>query len=230
MHPTEFDNPATAYTPVQGDLFFSLPPILMLLILFFVFALVVTALWMSGAWPGGRDRRHDPCEAIYDAVRKAAEEALKASRDEVHAKARRLADVVERRLGGVLALSDGLGGPWRDIRAVLDPEAKADEPRNEACGGSGHGAGGVMVLNTGSMVVHAGAAPGKDGCDPHDEAPGPARPHHGAVAPAAKDHGGEPDRRDEVARLRAALHAFADHWRDKPRRLAELRRARADLC
>ncbi|MFN3537828.1 MAG: hypothetical protein ACK4Y4_10305, partial [Brevundimonas sp.] len=38
-----------------------------------------------------------------------------------------------------------------------------------------------------------------------------------------------PDHRAEIERLREAIHAFADHWRDKDARIRELRRARAQL-
>lgn len=232
MYPSEFAG--AAYEPVNAPVFFSLSPALLALILLLILLALVCG-WHGRERFGPRPR--DPSQGAYDAIRKAAEEALKASRDDVHARARRLVDTVERRLGGVLALADGLGGPFRDIRAVLDPEPKThDEPH-----GARHGKGesgrrpGLMVVNTGKMVVHAGGGRETDE-GAAAPAPHPGTDDHGesALGPGRHDahdgHARDPDRRDEVARLRAALHAFADHWRDRPRRLAELRRARADLC
>ena len=229
MYPSEF--PGAAYDPVDAPVFFSLSPALLALILLLML-LALACGWFGRERFGPRPR--DPSQGVYDAIRKAAEDALKASRDDVHARARRLVDTVERRLGGVIALSDGLCGPWRDIRAVLDPEPKIQP--DAPCGDQGKApqknGSELMVINTGKMVFHAGGEAGKGGHDSPDSAgkdhPGDAQDpghHH-----KSGGHGGESDRRDEVARLRAALHAFADHWRDKPRRLAELRRARADLC
>ena len=213
MYPSEFDAPAAAY-PSDADLFLSVPPVILLLFL------LLLLLALACGWYGRErmgPRAHDPCEAIYDAVRKAAEDALKASRDDVRSKARRLIEVLDRRLGGVLTLAHGVDAPWSEIRAVLDPDEahqshdhplhpdRPDRDRPE-----------LVVVNNGRMTVHAASSdadhkPAAPAHDPHDKA-------------------GKPEPRDEVARLRAALHAFADHWRDKPRRLAELRRARANLC
>ena len=214
MYPSDFDTPAAAY-PSDADLFLSVPPVILLLFL------LLLLLALACGWYGRErmgPRAHDPCDAIYDAVRKAAEDALKASRDDVRGKARRLIEVLDRRLGGVLTLAHGVDGPWSEIKAVLDPDDDdhgshdhahhPDKPERDRPE--------LVVVNNGRMTVHAAGgdadhAPGAPAHDTHD-----------------KPHKLEP--RDEVARLRAALHAFADHWRDKPRRLAELRRARANLC
>ncbi|MFN3816889.1 hypothetical protein [Brevundimonas sp.] len=214
MYPLEFDTPAAAY-PADTDLFLSVPPVILLLFLLLLL-LAVACGWYGRERMG--PRQHDPCEAIYDAVRKAAEDALKASRDDVRGKARRLVDVLDRRLGGVLILAHGVDTPWTEIKTLLDPgddgddghdhpphPEKADRERPD-----------LVVVNNGHMTVHA--APGEA-----DHKPGGG---HGAHEPKSP----QLDPRDEVARLRAALHAFADHWRDKPRRLVELRRARANLC
>ena len=89
MYPSDFDTPAAAY-PSDADLFLSVPPVILLLFL------LLLLLALACGWYGRErmgSRAHDPCEAIYDAVRKAAEDALKASRDDVRGKARRLAEL-----------------------------------------------------------------------------------------------------------------------------------------
>jgi len=214
MYPSDFDTPAAAY-PSDADLFLSVPPVILLLFL------LLLLLALACGWYGRErmgSRAHDPCEAIYDAVRKAAEDALKASRDDVRGKARRLIEVLDRRLGGVLTLFHGIDAPWSEIKAVLDPEDDAHDSHNHAHhpDKTDRDRPDLVVVNNGRMTVHAraGDADHKPGAPAHD----------------AHDKPHRPEPRDEVARLRAALHAFADHWRDKPRRLAELRRARANLC
>ena len=217
MYPSEFDTPAAAY-PADADLFLSVPPVILLLFLLLLL-LALLCGWYAREQMGPKQK--DPCEAIYDAVRKAAEDALKASRDDVRGKARRLIEVLDRRLGGVLTLAHGVDAPWSEIRDVLDPEP--DSPGGH--GGHDHpphpdkperDRPDMVVVNNGRMTVHAG--------------PGDAEHKPGARAHDTHDKSHKPEPRDEVARLRAALHAFADHWRDKPRRLAELRRARTNLC
>jgi len=217
MYPSEFDAPAAAY-PADADLFLSVPPVILLLFLLLLL-LALLCGWYAREQMG--PKQTDPCEAIYDAVRKAAEDALKASRDDVRSKARRLIEVLDRRLGGVLALAHGVDASWSEIRAVLDPEPNPhdshdshDHPRHPEK--PDRDRPDLVVVNNGRMTVHAASGdvdhkPAVSAHDPHDK---PQKP--------------EP--RDEVARLRAAVHAFADHWRDKEARLRELRRARANLC
>lgn len=221
MYPSEFDTPAAAY-PAGSDLFLSVPPVILLLFLLLLL-LALLCGWYAREQMGSKPK--DPCDVIYDDVRKAAEAALKASRDEVHARARGLLTVLDRRLGGVLALADGVSGPCASIRDVL--EAGPDKPGPHH--GPEHGetrrarASELVVVNTGRLVVHAGGGDASKGTETgHRDKPG---------AHAKDDHAPPaPDRRAEIERLRAAIHAFADHWRDKEARLRELRRARANLC
>ncbi|MFN4297192.1 MAG: hypothetical protein ACK4FB_10150 [Brevundimonas sp.] len=224
MYPSQFDTPAAAY-PASSDLLLSVPPVILLLFLLLLL-LALLCGWYAREQMGPKQK--DSCEAIYDDVRKAAEAALKASRDEVHARARGLLAVMDRRLGGVLALADGASGPCASIREVLDGKPEKPEPchgpEHDETGGA-HAAE-LVVVNTGKLVVHAGGGgeAGK-GC----EAGHGDRPDAGAPAKAQPARPA-PDRRAEIERLRAAVHAFADHWRDRETRLRELRRARANLC
>lgn len=219
MYPSEFDTPAAAY-PADSDLFLSVPPVILLLFLLLLL-LALLCGWYAREQMGPKPK--DPCDALYNDVRKAAEAALKASRDEVHARARGLLTVIDRRLGGVLALADGVTGPCATIREVLAPRPDRHEPHP----GAEHDraaparASELVVVNTGKLVVHAGGGEAGKGCETgHGDKPD-------ACAPSKESHA--PDRRAEIERLRAAIHAFADHWRDKEARIRELRRARANL-
>ncbi|GAD60153.1 hypothetical protein [Brevundimonas abyssalis] len=106
---------------------------------------------------------------------------------------------------------------------MLDPRPDKHEPHP----GAEHGraaparASELVVVNTGKLVVHAGGGEAGKGYETgHGDKPD-------ACAPSKESHA--PDRRAEIERLRAAIHAFADHWRDKEARMRELRRARANL-
>lgn len=221
MYPSEFDTPAAAY-PARTDLFLSVPPVILLLFLLLLL-LALLCGWYAREQMGPKPK--DPCDAIYDDVRKAAEAALKASRDEVHARARGLLTVLDRRLGGVLALAQGVSGPCARIREVLEAAPDEPGPRHEPEHGETRRArtSEMVVVNTGQLVVHAGGGDASKGSETgHGDKPGAhAKDVHATPAP---------DRRAEIERLRAAIHAFADHWRDKEARIRELRRARANLC
>lgn len=217
MYPSEFDTGAPAY-PAASDLFLSVPPVILLL---FVLLLLLALLcgWYAREQMGPKPK--DPCEAIHDDVRKAAEAALKASRDEVHARARTLLAVIDRRLGGIQALAEGVAGPCAVLREVLAPPPETRGERHGAgTGAKGERAADLVVVNNGKMVVHAGP-----GGSRHDRQDDPD-----AKTGTPDDPALLPDRRDEIERLRAAIHAFADHWRDRGARITDLRRARANLC
>ncbi len=219
MYPSEFDTPAAAY-PADSDLFLSVPPVILLLFLLLLL-LALLCGWYAREQMGPKPK--DPCDALYNDVRKAAEAALKASRDEVHARARSLLTVIDRRLGGVLALADGVTGPCATIRDVLAPRPDRHEPHHGPEHGETRGARAseLVVVNTGKLVVHAGGGETGKGCETgHSDKPDACAPSKESPAP---------DRRAEIERLRAAIHAFADHWRDKEARMRELRRARANL-
>lgn len=234
MEPTEFQGPAdSAFNAIDPPVFFSLPPMMLAGLVLLLLAVALIA-WFARDWT--TTPAEDPCDDIYDRIRKASEAAVKARRDEVVPAARKLVEVLEGRLGGVLALAAGLGGPVKKIKGLLDGK------RPEGHGG-GHGPGhddahgghapatpaGPVFVNTGSMVVHAGGEPSAP--DDHKDEHKPDKPHGGGHDKGGHDkHKDEPlDHKAQVDLLRAEVHAFADHWADKSARLGELRRARADL-
>lgn len=243
MEPTDFQGPAdAAFAPVDPPVFFSLPP-MMLAGLILLLAVVALLAWFARDWT--TPAANDPCDDIYDRVRKATEAAVKARRDEVVPAARKLVETVDARLGGVLGLAAGLGGPVKKLKGLLDGK----RPEGHGAGhGGGHGHGhddahgghapatpaGPVFVNTGSMVVHAGGGDAHVHDEHKDEHKPDDKPHgggHGGAHDKGHDkHKDEPlDHKTQVDLLRAEVHAFADHWADKSARLAELRRARADL-
>jgi hypothetical protein len=114
----------------------------------------------------------------------------------------------------VLDLGRGLSAPFEAIAEALDdaPAPPSRPPRRP----ERHD--GPVLISAGKVTVHTVPA----------EAAAASTP---AGAPLARppNHGGPtdpPDERTRLTRLRAAVHAFADHWADRPRRLAEMRAAR----
>lgn len=234
MQATDFQGPAdAAFAPVDPPVFFSLPP-MMLAGLILLLAVVALLAWFARDWT--TTPASDPCEDIYDRIRKASDAAVKARRDEVVPAARKLVETVEGRLGGILALASGLGGAVKKIKGLLDgrrPEGHGPG-HDDAHGGHAPATpAGPVFVNTGSMVVHAGGEP--PAADDHKDDHKPADKPHGAAHGGGHDkghdkHKDEPlDHKTQVDLLRAEVHAFADHWADKSARLGELRRARADL-
>lgn len=236
MEPTDFQGPAdSAFSAVDPPVFFSLPPMMLAGLLLLLLAVALVA-WFARDWT--QAPANDPCEDIYDRIRKASEAAVKARRDEVVPTARKLTETVDARLGGVLALAAGLGGSIKKIKALLDgkrpdghgghgSKAGHEDPPH----GGGHGASaGPVFVNTGSMVVHAGSGEAHAADEHKDDAHKPAAGHDKAHAGGHDHDKDEPlDHKTQVDLIRAEVHAFADHWADKSARLGELRRARADL-
>jgi len=227
--PTEFQSVEGFYHPEEPGLFFSLSP----LMLGGLVALLLLA-GLIGWWMGkARKPSDDPTEKIYDAIKKAVGAAAGAPRDSVMASARRLKATIDENLGGVLTLAGGLSAPYASLGKALEgldyaTPHKPAEPDKEKVGIE------KLVINARRVVVNTthpvASEPahdddhGKDGDHGHD-AHSDHSHNHGHGDPG---HGsGKPlDAKAQVAQVRAAVHAFSDHWTDKSARLAELREAR----
>ena len=204
-HPTEFP---LEKLPVMID-----PTLLVLAGL--LFALVGLGGYVLG-WRRGRgsatDRDGKHREAIYKAIAKAADAAMKASRHEVMARGEALHAEIQRKLGDALALS-ATAGAADALRLALD-----GRPAGDAAGHGGHGGGpaacGPVIFNAGKLVM-AGA--GEAEAAPHADG------GHGE-APATLSH------EETVAAVRRAVERFCDHWADKDARLEQLRRAQIQLA
>lgn len=179
---------------------------------------------------------------IYDTIKKAIAKASNAQRDSVIGAARDLQSVTDKQLGGVLSLADGLSDPYEALDAALKgkmPKAGHKPPHvcdpDPACAA---GPGGIeklvinarrVVLNTAPATDSAGTHGGEHGRsdDRHEAAHGHGDGHtHGHDE---AHHAPLMDAATQVAAVRSAVDALADHWSEKESRLAELRRARADL-
>ncbi|CAN5400241.1 hypothetical protein BH10PSE2_BH10PSE2_13580 [soil metagenome] len=221
--PTDFPA-ADGYQAVEPGLMFSLSPMMMLgLLLLLVLAAALG--WMMARRQAPTD---DPSEGIYDAIKKAIGTASGAPRDQVVATARKLKSTIDARLGAVLTLADGLGGPC----ATLDQALRGL--------GSDHGTTGshdpepqpvptFVIHAKRDVTIHAVEPTPPEtahGHGPHDHAP--ADPH-GSHSGDHDAHAKPVDAATQIANIRAAVHALSDHWTDRPARLKDLRAARSQL-
>ncbi|CAN5368002.1 hypothetical protein BH09PSE1_BH09PSE1_29510 [soil metagenome] len=232
--PSEFQSVDGFSEPADGGVLFSIPPVLIGAIL-----LLLLAALMLGWFLGGRRRaEEDPSQAIYDAVKKAMSAAAGAPRDSVMITARHLKTVLDERLGAVMRLGHGLGGPHEALEKALEGLGEAehddahDKPKDKDREKDTGLLGAVrkVTINARSVVVnasHPGAVAEAEHDDPHGK---PDKDEHGH-APGHGGHGhGKPlDAKAQLVAVRAAVHEFSDYWSDKPARLKDLREARRQL-
>lgn len=234
------------YEPTgPGEVFFSLPPLMLALLALLGLALFALGWFLKDAQA---PRRADAAESIWKAVDKALETAMKADGGSLAGKAEEVKKTLEKRLGATLALAAGLNGPFKALKTALDGEAhqaadhahdshaghdhKPHDPKpHDQAGHDPHGPGAhagesharheagpvtqVTIIN-GAAAGHGGGHGGKD--DPHkgDDGHKPAKP-----APLSA--------RDRDRALRLAVADLNDHWRHKAERIAELRAAHREL-
>lgn len=229
--PTDFPTP-DAYQSASPDLFLSLPP--MMIFGFIVLLLLAAALgWMMAR---RRTPDDDPSEAIYDAIKKAIAAASGAPRDQVVATARKLRSTLDDRLGAVLAVSRGLGGPCAELDTALEGLAPDDHGGHDGHDKPESPASPSFVIHAQrDVTIHAvepakgdDHADGKDGHGDRSASDPGKQAAHGNPAPGHA-HGKPVDAQTQIANIRAAVHALSDHWTDKAARLAELRAARRQL-
>ena len=227
-NPSEFQSVDGFYEPQDGGVLFTLPPML-----FLAGVLLLVLAGLLGWWIGRRRvDRDDPSQAIYDAVRKAVSTAAGAPRDSVMITARHLNTVLDERLGAVLRLGHGLGGPHEALSQALEGYGPADHTPDKEDTADPLGGVRKVTINARSVVLNTHAAPVEsetadahaDAHPPHAHATG-----HGAGHGGGHDHGKPLDARAQLAAVRTAVHDLSDYWSDKPARLKDLREARKQL-
>ena len=207
------------FQPVDPVLFLGLHPLLALLLV----ALVV--LLMAAAWREGRRgaaARPDAAEAIWRAVDKACQAAMRANSDALPGQARALRATLDDRLGHVLNLAGGLSKPLRELDAALRGRMTADDHDH----GHGHGpddhpspvpAKVTVVSNSHVVIKDSGVEH-----EPRDDAP--SKPPH-----KPDDRERDMTGREQADALRTAIAHVNDHWCRRAERIAELRAAARQL-
>lgn len=218
-----------AFQPVDPVLFLGVHPLLALL----VFALAV--LLTGAAWREGRRgaaARPDAAEAIWRAIDKACQAAMRANSDALPGQARALRATLDDRLGAVLALADDLSRPLKDLDAALNGRIRPDRDPDHGHGHDDHPApplapANVTVVSNSHVVIRDSRVEH----EPHDDGHADAAPHGPARNPP---HGHDNRERDMTGReqadaLRAAIAHLNDHWCRRAERIAELRAAARQL-
>ena len=228
-----------AFEPTGPDVFFSLPPMMLALLVLLGLALFALGWFLKEAQG---PRRRDDADSIWKAVDEALKAAMKADGGALVGKAEEVQRVIERRLGAVLKVAGGLTPGLKSLKRALagqasdphdghDPADHGDHDHDAGHGahgdtahdahGSGHDAHGavtqITIVNGGGGGGGGGGAGGGGGgggggsghSGPHDDHP---------LTPRQRDHA-----------IRAAIADLNDHWRDKAARIDELRAAHREL-
>ncbi len=221
------------FNPADPTLFLGLDPLLVLLL-----AVVAILLAGGGGWIGSgmvhrRYAQDDPAEDIHRVLLRVLEQAMKASSNELPARAQAVAQAFERVLGPALALGADVNAPLKALKRALAGEAPHEEAAEYAHAAPDvppqpHGHGETVAATNPAVVVvnQYVAAAREDACPPH----GSRRSDHGHGSgshPPRPDPGLSVPARAEL--LRAAITALYDHWSVRADRIADLRAARRAL-
>lgn len=201
---------------------------------------LLAALAAGYVWGSQTNARlADAAQSIWKEIHDAARSAMGADDNALRGRAEHLRKVVRERLGNTLKLTEGLSEGFGALENAIDGKGAAHPGGNHGHGaghGSSHdddhgpdhgrgetvdaggGGGGAATANitivTGAPVETSHAAGG--------HGPGHA-PGHDPHATRELTH------REQTDALRLAVARFAEHWRDEPARLRELRGAHAEL-
>ena len=206
---------------------------------------LLAALAAGYVWGSQNNARSaDAAKSIWKEIHDAARSAMGANDNALKERADHLRKVVRERLGNTLKLTEGLSEGFGALENAINGQEAANPGGNHGHGaahGSSHddshspdhgrgetvhaggGGGGAATANI-TIVTGAPAetshTPGGHGQGGHG--PGHA-PGHDPHAPRVLTH------REQTDALRLAVARFAEHWRDEPARLRELRDAHAEL-
>ncbi|WP_298743772.1 hypothetical protein [uncultured Brevundimonas sp.] len=198
--------------------------------------LAIALAALLGWWLGqGRShRRPDAAVEIWEAIDKALRQAMQAHDGVLLDQAQQVLSVIDGRLGRTLALARGLSGPLEELRKAVagtpppappatapastpagaaappsaDAEADGDAPGAAAAAASASAASGNVT------IVNVSAPPPPSPPAPPPSPPPPPPP---------------PSPRNQLSTMRLAIAALNQHWREKDRRVAELREAHREL-
>ena len=232
----DFATADPANAPLDGPLFIGADPFFWGAIL-----LGLLAAGLFGWWLGARSnsRRADAAQSIWKEIYDAARSAMASNDNALKGRAEHLRDVVRERLGNTLKLTEGLSkgfGPLENAIAGKGPAHPGGHHDHGAGKASGHDDGHGPEHGRGE-TVHAGGGgggaatanvtiftgtPAEKSHTPGDHGPGHG-PGHDAHGTRVLTH------REQTDALRLAVAAFAEHWRDEPARIRELRGAHAEL-
>jgi len=228
----DFATADPANAPLDGPLFIGADPFFWGAILLALLVALVLG-WSMGS--RSNSRRADAAQSIWKEVYEAARSAMAANDNALRGRADHLRKVVRERLGNTLKLTEGLAEGFETLESAIAGRGPA-RPHAGHRHGAGHGSGRA----SGHEGVHdddgrrsepagGGAATANITIVTHPPAD---KPHGGADGPGHGHDAHEPrdlTHREQTDALRLAVARFAEHWRDEPARIRELRDAHAEL-
>jgi hypothetical protein len=233
-YPTDFPGAPYSVEPVPPEVLVGLGPLLTLLLGVAVIA-AIAAAWLAGrTWGPGR-KPADAIDAIHRELLHAAVIAMSAGDAELPGRARALRAVITARLGPLLQVAKGAGGPVKALDQALagKKEVEVPAPQPDTPHGAtppphpGYAPAAAAAASAGAPVivnVLGGVA----------EAPRPAeppKPHDPPVAPPpSPPPAPKPEKKtvdmtldEQVQALTLAVRQFHGWWADVAPRKAELR-------
>jgi len=227
---SDFQAAPAGYEAVEPPVFFSLPPLLLVLLIGFVALAVLLGWWLRDR--SATDRDGDAAEEIHAAILAASKAALGASSSELKPKAEKLRTLVTDLLGPVLLIGREAGAPMKLLEDAIKgelPEEKKDGHGHD--GGHGHKPSHAPTMVTHVTVVGGSAASGHDD-DHHDHHHDRHEDHHhepAKPAPHATKSARPMTVGEQVDHLARAVRAFNDYWSQSEARIREMKAARAAL-
>lgn len=214
-----------AFQPVDPVLFLGVHPLLALLFLAMV-VLLTGAAWREGR--RGAAARPDAAEAIWRAIDKACQAAMRANSDALPGQARALRATLDDRLGAVLTLAGDLSRPLKDLDAALKGRIRPERPDRDDHPAPTPAPANVTVVSNSHVVIRDSRVEH----DPHDDGHADDATPHGPTRKPPHEH--DDKERDMTGReqadaLRAAIAHLNDHWCRRAERIAELRAAARQL-
>jgi len=223
----DFAQADPANAPLNPPLFIGADPFIWGAILLALAAALLLG-WYLGARSGSG--RGDAAQSIWREIYDAARSAMAANDDALRGRAKHLRKVTRERLGRTLTLTGGMSKEFETLENAIDGRGPAHSAEGHGHGpahGSGHddghvpdhrrnepsgGGGGAATAN---ITIVTGAADAS-----HGGGHGPGHDAHGTR---------DLSHREQTDALRLAVARFAEHWRDEPARVRELRGAHAEL-
>jgi hypothetical protein len=234
-YPTDFPGAPDVLTPVESTLVMGVDPLLTLLLGVLVLA-AVAAAWLAGRTLGQGRKPADAVDAIHREILNAAVLAMSARDSELPGRARDLRSVITARLGPLLQVAKGAGGPVKALDQALAGKKEVEVPPPAKPDGGhgtpplphpGHAPSAAAAAATGSPVivnVLGGVAEARP-AEPPRTHEAPVAPPSPPPPPPAKAEKKTVDMTldEQVQALTLAVRQFHGWWADAGPRKTELR-------
>jgi len=232
-YPTDFPDSGYGLEPVQPGLVMGIDPLLTLLLGVVVVA-AIAAAWLAGrTWGPGR-KPADAIDAIHREILHAAVLAMSAGDSELPGRARALRAVITARLGPLLQVAKGAGGPVKALDQALAgkkevevPPAKPDAAHGTTPPPTVYAPAAAAAASAGAPVIVNVLGGVAEATRPVEasKAPEPAAPPPPAPPPAPKAEKKTVDMTldEQVQALALSVRQFHTWWADAAPRKSELR-------